>query len=104
MFSNLFTKGPNLNSDFVKDIKKGYLIDVREKDEFKQGHLPNAINIPLSGLSLNAKSLLKDSSNTYYVYCLSGGRSNMAAKSLKKLNYDVINLGGISSYTGELKN
>lgn len=103
MFSNLFAKGPNLNSDFVKDIKKGYLIDVREKDEFKQGHLPNAINIPLSDLNLNAKSLLKETNNTYYVYCLSGGRSNMATKSLKKLNYDVINLGGISSYTGKLK-
>jgi rhodanese-related sulfurtransferase len=73
--------------------QKAVIIDVREPDEWQQGHLANAGLLPLSALERGiapqelAKILPKD--KIIYCYCLAGGRCAEAAAMLKPLGYDV---------------
>ena len=72
---------------------KAVLIDVREVDEWKEGHLKDATNLPLSELSKALKSgeVAKKYPKTKIVYthCAAGGRCLNAAEDLKKAGYDV---------------
>lgn len=70
------------------------LVDVREADEFATGHIPGAVNAPLSTISNT--TLPKDA--PLFLYCLRGSRSKRAAGILKKMGYTVKSIGGISGY------
>ena len=73
------------------------LVDVREKNEWEDGHLQSAIFLPLSGLEEGganesfagklAAKLPKD--KIIYCHCVSGGRVLPASAILQKLGYDV---------------
>ncbi|MDR0267353.1 rhodanese-like domain-containing protein [Paenibacillus sp.] len=78
------------------------LIDVREAHEFKSGHLPGAVNIPLSQFGSRSTEIMKGEGDIF-LYCQSGMRSKQAAKILLKSGVpEVYNLmGGISSWTGK---
>jgi rhodanese-related sulfurtransferase len=72
---------------------KHQLIDVREPSEFKQGHLPGAVNIPLGQIASRTDDIAPDT--PVVLVCASGNRSGMAARSLVKAGYgDVYNLKG----------
>ncbi|MZR62173.1 cyclic nucleotide-binding domain-containing protein [Alcanivorax sp. DP30] len=74
-------------------VEKGATwLDVRTSDEFDQGHLGGAANMPLNVLRL--KSRLLDPSRTYAAYCDTGRRSATAAFLLKNAGLDVIVLDG----------
>ncbi|MBQ8534258.1 MAG: rhodanese-like domain-containing protein [Bacilli bacterium] len=75
------------------------LIDVREDYEFKAGHIPGAVNIPLGNITKIDYSLDK----TIIVYCKSGNRSNQAAIKLKNMGYNVKDMGGILDWTYEIE-
>ena len=60
------------------------LLDVRSPLEFKEGHLKNAINIPLYDLDKNCNLRIKDKNKVIIVYCQSGIRSKKAIKILYK--------------------
>ena len=75
------------------------LVDVREADEFKTGHITGAINAPLS--TITSTTLPKDA--PLFLYCLRGTRSKRAAGILKKMGYTVKSIGGISGYKGEIE-
>lgn len=75
------------------------LIDVREDYEFKEGHIPGAINIPLGNITKIDYSLDK----ILIVYCRSGNRSNKAAIKLKNMGYNVKDMGGILDWTYEIE-
>ncbi len=78
------------------------LVDVRSPEEFRSGHIPGAINLPLDSLS-RADALLPDKQAPVYLYCASGGRSGMAVGQLSRMGYqDVKNIGGVISYPGQL--
>ena len=78
------------------------LIDVREVNEFKAGHVPYARNIPISYLLSNPEHYL-DKSKEYYIICQSGSRSLKACSILFKKGYKVINVkGGTSGYNKPL--
>ena len=80
------------------------LIDVRETDEYASGRIPGSINVPLSNIK-EIEDAVPDKSAKIYVYCLSGGRSDMAAEFMKSKGYtDVTNIGGIAQYKGKLEN
>ncbi|MGL5347056.1 MAG: rhodanese-like domain-containing protein [Peptostreptococcaceae bacterium] len=64
------------------------LIDVREVDEYSQGHLPQAINIPLGQIERATQQL--DKNKVYFVICRSGKRSEMAAKTLVKYGFNKV--------------
>ena len=79
------------------------LIDVRERDEYKEGHIPDSINIPLSVFNQMVFKKIKNKEKPLYIYCLSGGRSQRACFYLKKNGYShVKNIGGISKYKGKI--
>ncbi|MEM7606142.1 MAG: molybdopterin-synthase adenylyltransferase MoeB [Myxococcota bacterium] len=64
------------------------LVDVREKDEWRQGHIPGAIHLPRGFLEMQAASRLPDRSVPIVVYCAGGIRSAFATKALLELGYE----------------
>ncbi len=68
------------------------LIDVREVSEFKDRHIKNALNFPLSTLRTQMTELPKD--REILIYCLVGQRSYYAARMLALNGYSVRNLSG----------
>lgn len=82
---------------------KALLLDVRSPDEYRSGHVKEAINLPVNNLD-EIESLTKSKDETIYVYCRSGNRSQKAKTLLEEKGYTkVIDLGGISNYKGELE-
>lgn len=78
------------------------LVDVREVDEYATGHLPGAINLPLSQLLERYEELSKN--KVYHIICQMGGRSAQACAFLDSEGYDVTNLaGGTSAWVGSLE-
>lgn len=76
------------------------VLDVREANEYQQGHLANALHIPLSQLGKRLTELEKYRGHTLVTYCRSGNRSNNAAGLLRKQGFtNVYNLaGGIDAW------
>jgi rhodanese-related sulfurtransferase len=69
------------------------VLDVRQSEEFAEGHVPNAVLIPLGKLEARASELPKDT--TLYVICRSGNRSRQASDILVNLGFkDVRNIDG----------
>jgi NADPH-dependent 2,4-dienoyl-CoA reductase/sulfur reductase-like enzyme/rhodanese-related sulfurtransferase len=81
----------------VKDTA-AVLLDVREPNEFAQGHLDRAVNVPLSKLRQRLAEVPKD--RPLWVYCAAGQRGYFAQRQLLQLGYDARNLsGGMSTYS-----
>ena len=77
------------------------LIDVREEDEYAEGHIPASINIPLSKIE-SAQGEITDLDTPLFVYCRSGNRSSQAVAWLKQAGYSKVkNIGGIANYSGK---
>jgi phage shock protein E len=78
-----------------KQLAEGALvIDVRSPEEFRSGHVPNAVNIPLGELRESLPRRVKDKSQVLLLHCLSGGRSGIAKQQIKGMRYqNVFNLG-----------
>jgi phage shock protein E len=83
--------------DLAEKIKQGAkIVDVRTVAEYADGHYPNALNIPLDALQTRIAEF-GSKEKCVIVYCASGARSAMAARTLKTLGYtDVINAGGLA--------
>jgi phage shock protein E len=75
------------------DAAKRYLrngaivIDVRGPDEYASGHLPGSVNVPLGELTGTISKGLPGQNRIILLHCLGGGRSRMAASTLKSLGY-----------------
>ena len=75
--------------------EKIVVIDVRDPDEFRDGHLEAATNISRGFLEFRVGTAVSDPSTPVVLYCQTGLRSMLAAKALKDLGYStVINLQG----------
>lgn len=71
------------------------LLDVRQPEEFAEGHLAQAINLDWLNQTVFINGLAKlNKQKTYYVYCRSGRRSQAAAGKLKAEGFQVIDLKG----------
>lgn len=84
-----------INVDKVRELVENgdFIVDVREKYEYKRGHIKNALNIPLSELRNRVSEIPKDV--PVYVHCRSGQRSYNAALALQNLGYEnVYNITG----------
>lgn len=72
------------------------ILDVREQDEFDQGHIPCSILIPYTEIEKKSAEMLPDKDKQILVYCRSGRRSKIAAETLANLGYtNVKEFGGI---------
>ncbi len=80
------------------------ILDVREQDEFAEGHIPDAILIPYTEIENEAEEMLPDKDKQILVYCRSGRRSKIAAESLAKLGYtNIKEFGGIIDWPYEVE-
>ena len=71
------------------------ILDVRESNEYSEGHIINSLHIPLSALKTRMKDLEKHKAKKIIVACRSGNRSSHACATLKKEGFEqVFNLGG----------
>jgi molybdopterin/thiamine biosynthesis adenylyltransferase/rhodanese-related sulfurtransferase len=70
-------------------------LDVRERDEWDEGHIPGALHVPRGNLESRVEGLVPDHERRIVVYCAGGSRSAFAAKALGELGYgDVRSLAG----------
>ena len=67
-------------------------VDVRERDEWDEGHIPGAVHVPRGNLESRVEGLAPDRSRTIVVYCAVGARSAFAAKTLSELGYEDVRL------------
>ena len=79
------------------------ILDVRRPDEFAEGHIPNAINVPNETIGTAEIPELPDREQLIMVYCRSGRRSKEASEKLVKLGYtNIVEFGGILDWKGEI--
>jgi len=76
------------------------LVDVREGEEFRAGHLPGAIHLPRGFLELDAEVKIPDRNTELVVYCVTGTRSLLAAGTLRQMGYSRVSVltGGFSGW------
>ncbi|MER6114764.1 rhodanese-like domain-containing protein [Streptomyces sp. NPDC001743] len=75
------------------------LLDVREKPEWKAGHAPDAVHVPLTGLVAGAAVPVSARGRTLVVICRSGHRSQQAAKLLVERGVDAVDVkGGMNAW------
>ncbi len=93
--------------DAVKLMEKesNYIIlDVRCPDEFAQGHISGALNVPNENIGTGEIPELTDKNQLILVYCRSGRRSKEASAKLVKLGYkNIVEFGGILDWTGQIE-
>ena len=90
--------------DLMKEDSDYILLDVRRADEFEEGHIPGAINIPNESIGAEEIEELPDKNQNIYVYYRSGNRSKQASARLAELGYtNIIEFGGINDYSGEIE-
>lgn len=93
----------NSGIEKFKSTENAVLLDVRTKEEFTQGHITDAINLPLQNISV-INDIVSDKNTPVFVYCLSGGRSHLASAELLSFGYTYVSdIGGINSYKGEIE-
>lgn len=78
----------------VKEVKEKFdqkeklvLIDVREPEEYQRGHIPGGVNVPRGVLEMTVEEEIRDPATQIILHCASGGRSAVAALTLKKMGY-----------------
>lgn len=100
-----FLRGPDINQGVEewKQTKGAVLLDVRSDGEYRQGHIPGSVNIPLDAMKNTAQKVPRKDT-MIFVHCLSGGRSGQAVQILKQMGYtNVKNIGGINRYHGKME-
>ena len=89
----------------IMDSQEGYIIlDVREQEEYDQGHIPGAILIPYTQIEEAAADQLPEKDQLILVYCRSGRRSKIAADTLVQMGYtNIKEFGGIIDWPYEVE-
>ena len=83
----------------MKQAQRPLVVDVRQPEEFRTGHIVGAKLIPLGELSRRLNELPKD--KEIACICATGSRSRSATKILMRAGYNVINVsGGMMSWSG----
>ncbi|MBQ9989803.1 MAG: rhodanese-like domain-containing protein [Lachnospiraceae bacterium] len=99
-----FIIGGNINEKIkeYEGMPRALLLDVRTSEEYREGHIPNSVNLPLQELHHKAAGVIRDKETPIFAYCHSGARSGQAVSLLKKMGYTKVeNLGGIMNYKGK---
>ncbi len=87
-------------SDAAAKSKSGgaVIVDVREKDEWDEEHIPNATHLSRGTIELDVEEKFPDRNSMIICHCGGGGRSALAAESLQKMGYK-----NVRSMAGGLK-
>lgn len=106
---NPFSFLTDKNAVSVDDVKNAVdqhkdviILDVRTRDEYREGHITGSMHITLQHLEENLQKI-PDKTKTYYVYCRSGSRSSHAVAILHHAGYsNVHNMnGGLLTWMGK---
>jgi rhodanese-related sulfurtransferase len=63
------------------------IVDVRDRDEWEQGHIPDAIHLSRGTIELDIEERVPNTNALIITHCGGGGRSALAAESLQKMGY-----------------
>jgi molybdopterin/thiamine biosynthesis adenylyltransferase/rhodanese-related sulfurtransferase len=74
--------------DLLEGAEPPLLVDVREDDEWAEGHLPGAVHVPRGHLESRIEQVAPERSRNVVLYCAAGNRSAFAAKTLEELGYE----------------
>ena len=78
------------------------ILDVRTPEEFREKHIPGAINVPNEAIGAEDIPELPDKSQLIFVYCRSGNRSKQASQKLVAMGYtNIVEFGGINDWMGQ---
>jgi len=98
-------KRPDINEGVKRfmNTADAVLLDVRTEEEYLMGHIPGSQNVPLAAID-NVEDTVENKDTKLYVYCRSGARSRQAVDLLEEMGYpNVINIGGIITYSGRVE-
>jgi sulfur-carrier protein adenylyltransferase/sulfurtransferase len=89
-----------LDARAAQELPDAVWIDVREADEWQEGHVPGARHVPRGFLESRIETAVPDKSTEIVVYCAGGNRSAFAAKSLEELGYARVHslIGGFTDW------
>ncbi|WIA96783.1 MULTISPECIES: rhodanese-like domain-containing protein [unclassified Curtobacterium] len=86
-----------ITADQLAATPGAHIIDVREPDEYRAGHVPDATNIPLAQLGDRLREI--PTGAPVHVICQSGGRSARATEALNAAGFDAVDVtGGTSAW------
>ena len=90
---------PEVTVDDVKvrleNGQRPVLLDVREREEYREGHLEGALALPRGFMEMRVEEAVPDKSAPVVAYCAGGVRSLIAARTLKEMGYtDVSSMAG----------
>ena len=71
----------------IDSKEKAIILDVRDPDEYKAGHIPGAVHVSRGKLEFTVWDKITDKDAKIYVYCLTAARSTLATKTLNDLGY-----------------
>ena len=100
-----FLHGPDINQGVEEygRLEGAVLLDVRTPQEYREGHIPGSVNVPLQSLS-TADQIPAGKDAPLFVYCYSGARSGQAIRLLAGMGYtNTKNIGGIAAYKGKVE-
>ena len=87
-----------VSAEEARDLMKNsgaVVVDVRESDEWRQGHIPEAVGIPRGFLELRIEDKVPDHKTPVILQCASGTRSLLASRALHEMGYEnLYNLNG----------
>lgn len=88
--------------EMMKENTDYSILDVRTKEEYREKHIPNAINVPNEEIGKEDIPELADKDQLIFVYCRSGNRSKQASEKLAGLGYtNIVEFGGIQDWKGD---
>jgi len=71
----------------AKSSSDTVIVDVRDKDEFDESHIPDALQMSRGTIEFEVEDKFPDRNTTIICHCGGGGRSALAAESLQKMGY-----------------
>jgi sulfur-carrier protein adenylyltransferase/sulfurtransferase len=96
---------PEVSAQQVNELLKNngkspVLLDVRESDEWRQGHLEGALPLPRGFLEIKVESAVPNKDTPIIAYCAGGVRSLLAAKAMKEMGYQNVSsmAGGYAAW------
>jgi adenylyltransferase/sulfurtransferase len=96
---------PEVSAQQVNELLKNngkspVLLDVRESDEWRQGHLEGALPLPRGFLEIKVESAVPNKDAPIIAYCAGGVRSLLAAKAMKEMGYQNVSsmAGGYAAW------
>lgn len=100
--TSAYTKITADEAQAMMDAGSPTIVDVRTAQEYAEGHVPGAINIPVENIGSDKPAELADTDADLIVYCRTGVRSKQASDKLVELGYQHVNdMGGIVDWTGD---